>query len=119
MIPRPTIPTLTDPLLSDTTFFRSDSRVKFGGFRRLRTIGTAPATTSTNRRTALRCSENRKVETMKTKIAQAATFAFSAVGALAIFVGAVNYPATAANAAGAPAVGLVGAASTPAVSPMA
>src|SRR3546814_13734603 len=56
---------------------------------------------------------------MKTKIAQAATFAFSAVGALAIFVGAVNYPATAANAAGAPAVGLFGAASTPAVSPMA
>ena len=56
---------------------------------------------------------------MKTKIAQAATFAFSAVGALAIFVGAVNYPATAANAAGAPAVGLVDAASTPAVSPMA
>ena len=62
---------------------------------------------------------NRKVETMKTKIAQAATFAFSAVGALAIFVGAVNYPATAANAAGMPAVGLVGAASTPAVSPLA
>ena len=56
---------------------------------------------------------------MKTKIAQAATFAFSAVGALAIFVGAVNYPATAANAAGTPAAGLVGAASTPAVSPMA
>ena len=56
---------------------------------------------------------------MKTKIAQAATFAFSAVGALPIFVGAVNYPAPAANAAGMPAVGLVGAASTPAVSPLA
>ena len=63
--------------------------------------------------------QNRKVETMKTKIAQAATFAFSAVGALAVLVGAVNYPATAANAAGLPVVGLVGAASTPAVGPMA
>jgi hypothetical protein len=59
---------------------------------------------------------NRKVETMKTKIAQATTFAFSAVGALAILVGAIDYPAT---AAGLPVVGLVGAASTPAVSPMA
>lgn len=55
---------------------------------------------------------------MKTKIAQAATFAFSAVGALAVLVGVIDYPATAANAAGLP-VGLVGAASTPAVSPMA
>jgi hypothetical protein len=62
---------------------------------------------------------NRKVETMKTKIAQAATFAFSAVGALAVLVGVIDYPATAANAAGLPVVGLVGAASTPAVSPMA
>ncbi|MEQ8309401.1 MAG: hypothetical protein RIA72_01740 [Sphingopyxis sp.] len=53
---------------------------------------------------------------MKTKIAQATTFAFSAVGALAILVGAIDYPAT---AAGLPVVGLVGAASTPAVSPMA
>ncbi|MCM3420323.1 hypothetical protein [Sphingopyxis alaskensis] len=56
---------------------------------------------------------------MKTKIAQAATFAFSAVGALAIFVGAINYPAASASAAGLPVVGLVGAASTPAVGPMA
>ena len=56
---------------------------------------------------------------MKTKIAQAATFAFSAMGALAILVGAIDYPATAANAAGLPVVGLVNAASTPAVSPMA
>ncbi|ABF51930.1 hypothetical protein Sala_0206 [Sphingopyxis alaskensis RB2256] len=62
---------------------------------------------------------HRKVETMKTKIAQAATFAFSAVGALAIFVGAINYPAASASAAGLPVVGLVGAASTPAVGPMA
>jgi hypothetical protein len=61
--------------------------------------------------------QNRKVDTMKTKIAQAATFAFSAVGALAILVGAVDYPATAA--ASVPVVGLVGAASTPAVGPMA
>ena len=56
---------------------------------------------------------------MKTKIAQAATFAFSALGALAVLVGAIDYPATAAHAAGLPVVGLVGAASTPAVSPMA
>ncbi|MGV3731365.1 MAG: hypothetical protein ACO1NN_11485 [Sphingopyxis sp.] len=63
--------------------------------------------------------QNRKVDTMKTKIAQAATFAFSAVGALAILVGAIDYPATAANAAGLPVVGLVDAASTPAVGPVA
>ena len=41
------------------------------------------------------------------------------LGALAILVGAIDYPATAANAAGLPVVGRVGAASTPAVSPMA
>ena len=53
---------------------------------------------------------------MKTTIAQAATFALSAAGALAILVGAIDYPAT---AAGTPAIGLVAAAATPAVSPMA
>lgn len=56
---------------------------------------------------------------MKTTFAQMATFALSAVGALAIFVGAIDQPAIAANAAGAPAIGLVEAASSPAVSPMA
>src|SRR3546814_4171595 len=60
MIRRPPRSTHTDTLFPYTTLFRS--------------IGTAPAKISTNRRTALRCSENRKVETMKTKIAQAATF---------------------------------------------
>ncbi len=53
---------------------------------------------------------------MQTKIAQAATFALSAAGALALLVGAIDYPAA---AAGNPAIGLVAAAATPAVSPMA
>lgn len=56
---------------------------------------------------------------MKSTFAQLATFAFSAAGALAIIVGAIDQPAIAANVAGAPAIGLVGAASSPAVGPMA
>ncbi|MBY4637786.1 hypothetical protein K5P26_11620 [Sphingopyxis sp. XHP0097] len=56
---------------------------------------------------------------MKPMFAQAATFAFSAAGALAILVGSINQPLLAANVAGAPAIGLVSAASTPAVSPTA
>ena len=40
---------------------------------------------------------------MKTMFAQAATFALSAVGALAIFVGAIDQPAIAASLAGSPA----------------
>lgn len=56
---------------------------------------------------------------MKTMFAQLATFALGAAGALAIFVGAIDQTAIAASAGGAPAIGLVEAASTPAVSPMA
>ncbi|MBJ7501653.1 MAG: hypothetical protein JHC57_17990 [Sphingopyxis sp.] len=52
---------------------------------------------------------------MQTKIAQAATFALSAFGALAVLVGAIDYPAA---AAGNPAIGLLVTAATPAVSPM-
>ena len=46
----------------------------------------------TSRRTSLRCSEKGKVEPMKTMFAQAATFALSAFGALAIFVGVIDQP---------------------------
>ncbi len=56
---------------------------------------------------------------MKTIFAQTATFAFSAIGALAILVGVIDQPAFAANADGAPAIGLVAAAMSPAVSPLA
>ncbi|HEV7311461.1 MAG: hypothetical protein LCH74_15565 [Proteobacteria bacterium] len=56
---------------------------------------------------------------MKTMFAQAATFALSAVGALAIFVGAIDQPAIAASLAGSPAGPLTVAASTPAVSALA
>lgn len=63
-------------------------------------------------------SQNR-MKIMKSMFAQAATFAFSAAGAMAILVGSINQPLFAANVAGAPAIGLVSAASTPAVSPTA
>lgn len=56
---------------------------------------------------------------MKTMFAQAVTFALSAAGALAIFVGVIDQPAFSAIAHGGPAIGLVAAAATPAVSPMA
>ncbi|WP_447764956.1 hypothetical protein [Sphingopyxis panaciterrae] len=53
---------------------------------------------------------------MKTMFAQAATFAFSAVGALAILVGVIDQPQVAANGTGAPTATLAAAATTPAVS---
>ena len=67
-------------------------RVKFGGFLPSGAIGTPPAILFANRRKTLRCSKKRKVEPMKTMFAQAATFALSAVGALAIFVGVIDQP---------------------------
>ena len=84
---------------------QSDLRVKFGAFPLLRAIGTPPAKYQTNRRNRLRCSENRKVDPMKTMFAQAATFALSALGALAIFVGTIDQPRLVYDAAAAtPAV---------------
>ena len=73
----------------------------------------------TSRRTTLRCSEKGKVEPMKTMFAQAATFALSAVGALAIFVGAIDQPQVAASVSGNLAGPLVAAAISPAVSALA
>ncbi|WP_176473626.1 hypothetical protein [Sphingopyxis sp. GW247-27LB] len=57
---------------------------------------------------------------MKTMFAQAATFALSAAGALAILIGVIDQPQIAVSAAGHP-VGVlaVTAASSPAVSPLA
>jgi hypothetical protein len=57
---------------------------------------------------------------MKTTLAQAATFALSAAGALAILVGVIDQPQVAVSAAGHP-VGMmaVTAAASPAVSPLA
>jgi len=56
---------------------------------------------------------------MKTTLAQAATFALSAVGALAILVGVLDQPRIAASAAGTPTAMLAAAASTPMVGRMA
>lgn len=57
---------------------------------------------------------------MKTLFAQAATFAFSAVGALAILVGVIDQPHVLASGLGSVATSHVMAAATPpAVSPLA
>lgn len=56
---------------------------------------------------------------MKTMFAQAATFALSAAGALAILVGVIDQPQVAANVTGSPAGPLVAAVMSPAVSPLA
>jgi hypothetical protein len=57
---------------------------------------------------------------MKTTLAQAATFALSAAGALAILVGVIDQPQVAVSAAGHPVGTMaVTAAASPAVSPLA
>lgn len=57
---------------------------------------------------------------MKTMFAQAATFALSAAGALAILVGVIDQPQVAVSATGHPVGALaVTAAASPAVSPLA
>lgn len=56
---------------------------------------------------------------MKTKFAQAATFALSAAGALAILVGVIDQPQVAASVTGTPAGPLVAAVMSPAVSALA
>ncbi|MDZ3830661.1 MAG: hypothetical protein U0S50_02445 [Sphingopyxis sp.] len=55
---------------------------------------------------------------MKTTFTQAATFALSAAGALAILVGTIDQ-SVAAQMAGSPTGALVAAAASPAVSPLA
>jgi predicted RNase H-like nuclease len=55
---------------------------------------------------------------MKTIFAQAATFALSAVGALAILVGVIDQPKVVANVTGSPTGPLVAAVMSPAVSPL-
>lgn len=57
---------------------------------------------------------------MKTIFAQAATFALSAVGALAILVGVIDQPQVAFGIAASPGgMAIAAAAATPAVSPLA
>ena len=57
---------------------------------------------------------------MKTKIAQLVTFAFSAIGALAILVGVIDQPLALANGMGSPAAPFfMAAAMSPVVSPLA
>ena len=57
---------------------------------------------------------------MKTIYAQAATFALSAMGALAILVGVIDQPHVASNIAASPGgMAIAAAAATPAVSQMA
>lgn len=56
---------------------------------------------------------------MKTMFAQAATFALSAAGALAILVGVIDQPQVAASVTGVPTGPLVDAVMSPAVGPMA
>ena len=56
---------------------------------------------------------------MKPMFAQAATFALSAAGALAILVGAIDQPQVAASAAGVHVSPLVAAVMSPAVSALA
>ncbi|MGL3820058.1 hypothetical protein [Sphingopyxis sp. R3-92] len=56
---------------------------------------------------------------MSVMFAQATSFALSAAGALAILVGVIDQPQIATSITGAPAATLVGAATSPAVSPLA
>jgi hypothetical protein len=82
--------------------------VKLGAFPPLSAIGTPPAKIFANRRRKLRCSEKQEGTIMKTLFAQTATFALSAVGALAILVGVIDHPQVVYDVAAAtPAVSLV------------